>query len=215
METQIIGIPEPTIRRLPLYYHYLKTLITRGREQVSCTHIGKDLDLDPTQIRKDLAFTGMRGQPKIGYNISELIKTIENFFGWNRIDEAFLVGAGNLGKALLGYEGFGNYGFKIIAAFDQNPDLTGSQFHGKEILPMAKLPGLAKRLQVKLGVITVPEAAAQEVADIIVKCGIIGIWNFAPISLKVPPGVFVENETIASGLAVLTKKLQIAMQSSS
>lgn len=212
MERSIIGVPEPTLRRLPLYYHYLKSVFEKGREYISCTHIGQDLDLDPPQIRKDLAFTGIRGLPKVGYQIESLLSSIEGFFGWNNMDEAFLVGVGNLGKALLGYDGFSRYGFKIIAAFDSNPEIVGKKIHGIEVLPLEKLGNLCSRMQVKIGVLTVPESGAQKVAEIMVEGGIRGIWNFAPVALKVPDEVIVQNENIASGLAVLTKKLQTSLQ---
>lgn len=215
MPKQIIAVPEPTLRRLPLYYHYLKNIAASGREFISCTHIGKDLKLDSTQVRKDLAFTGIRGLPKVGYKIEVLINCIEDFFGYNRIDEAFLIGVGNLGKALLGYKGFDHYGFKIIAAFDSDETLVGKEVHSITVLPMNKLANLCKRMQVKIAVLTVPETAAQQVADVLVKAGIKGIWNFAPVSLNVPQEVLVENETIAAGLAVLTKKLQTSSQISS
>jgi redox-sensing transcriptional repressor len=215
MQKPIIAVPEPTLRRLPLYYHYLKSVAARGREFISCTHIGKDLNLDSTQVRKDLAFTGIRGLPKVGYKIEVLINSIEEFFGYNRIDEAFLIGVGNLGKALLGYKGFDHYGFKIIAAFDSDEQVIGRDIHGVTVLPMSKLENLCKRMQVKIAVLTVPETAAQQVTDILVKDGIKGIWNFAPVSLKVPQDVLVENETIAAGLAVLTRKLQTSSQISS
>jgi redox-sensing transcriptional repressor len=99
MEKQVSGVPEPTLRRLPLYYHYLKSVLAKGREHISCTHIGRDLLLEPVQIRKDLAFTGIRGLPKVGYRIKDLVASIEKFFGWKKVDEAFIVGAGNLKKS--------------------------------------------------------------------------------------------------------------------
>jgi redox-sensing transcriptional repressor len=212
MEKKISGVPEPTLRRLPLYYHYLKTMLNRGREHISCTHIGKALLLESVQIRKDLAFTGIRGQPRVGYSILELINSIEEFFGWNRTDEAFIVGVGHLGRALLGYKGFERYGFKIVAAFDKNPKLIGTEINGVKVLPVDKLEDLCRRMQVKIGVITVPENYAQDIADSMVKGGIKAIWNFAPTSLKVNEDIIVENEIIASGLAVLCKRLQQKMQ---
>ncbi len=213
MDRQFVNVPEPTLRRLPLYHHYLKGLLAIGREAVSCTHIGNDLNLDPPQIRKDLAFTGIRGMPKVGYQVEVLMNCIEEFFGWNRIDEAFLVGAGNLGRALLGYEGFQRYGFKIVAAFDSSEDQIGKTFHDVKILPVSKLTNLCARMKVKIGVISTPEKSAQEIADMMIEGGIKGIWNFAPTALKVPEGIIVQNENLASGLAVLTKKLQLHMQS--
>lgn len=213
MNRQVVHVPEPTLRRLPLYHHYLKSLLAAGREAVSCTHIGKDLDLDPPQIRKDLAFTGIRGLPKVGYQVEVLLRCIEDFFGWNRIDEAFLAGTGNLGRALLGYEGFQRYGFKIVAAFDNAPEMVGKTIREVKVLPIEKLSNLCKRMKIKIGVIATPENAAQEIADLMVDGGIRGIWNFAPAAIKVPEGVVVQNENLASGLAVLSKKLQLLMQS--
>ena len=212
MKKKVWKVPEPTLRRLPLYYHYLKGLLKKGREAVSCTHIGTDLNLDPPQIRKDLAFTGIRGIPKVGYKVSALVEFIERFFGWNKVDEAFLVGTGNLGKALIGYEGFSRYGFKIVAAFDANSEQVGKDIKGVKILDVEKLADLSERMNIKLGVIAVPENAAQGVADELVKGGVKGIWNFAPAALQVPDDVIVQNENIASGLAVLSKKLQLLMQ---
>ncbi len=213
MNRQVVHVPEPTLRRLPVYHHYLKGLLAAGREAVSCTHIGKDLDLDPPQIRKDLAFTGIRGLPKVGYQVEVLLRCIEDFFGWNRIDEAFLAGTGNLGRALLGYEGFQRYGFKIVAAFDNAPDMVGKTIRDVKVLPIEKLSNLCKRMKIKIGVIATPDNAAQEIADLMIDGGIRGIWNFAPAAIKVPDGVVVQNENLASGLAVLSKKLQLLMQS--
>lgn len=213
MNKQIVHVPEPTLRRLPLYYHYLKSVLAGGREAISCTHIGNDLNLDPTQIRKDLAYTGIKGMPKVGYQIDNLLNCLEDFFGWNRIDEAFLVGVGNIGRALLKYDGFKSYGFKIVAAFDIDPVSVGKTFCDVKVLPVDKLQNLCGRMKVKIGVIATTEDAAQEVADQMIAGGIRGIWNFAPAAIKVPDGVIVQNENLAAGLAVLSKKLQLLMQS--
>jgi len=126
--------PEPTLRRLPVYHHYLKTLAESGRSMVSCTNIGFDLRLDATQVRKDLAITGIKGQPKVGYQIKQILTYIEQFLGWNNTTEAFLVGAGHLGQALLGYEGFRRYGLKIVAAFDSDTSKIGTTLAGHLIL---------------------------------------------------------------------------------
>jgi len=199
--------PEPTIRRLPDYYHYLKWMQSNGREVVSCTHIARDLDLDPTQVRKDLAVTGIRGKPKVGYLVNPLIESIETFLGWNNLTDAFLVGAGSLGTALLGYQGFKQYGLNIVAAFDKDKRKIGKKIHGKEVLPLDKLPGLAERMHILIGVISVPAEAAQEAADVMVEGGIRAIWNFAPVSLDLPEDMVVQNENLASSLAVLSRQL--------
>lgn len=204
-----VSVPEPTLKRLPLYYHYFKRLLADGRDVVSCTHIGNDLDFDPPQIRKDLAYTGIRGVPKVGYTLPELLDRIERFFGWNRVDEGFLVGVGNLGRALLGYKGFENYGFNIVAAFDSDPAKVHTTVSGIKVLDMSKLSDLAKRMKVSVGLIATPDVQAQGVADVMISGGIAAIWNFAPICLKTPDHIIVQNENLGVGLAVLTKKLQL------
>lgn len=209
-------IPEPTLRRLPIYYQYLRNLESAGKKVISCTTIGNDLSLDPTQVRKDLAYTGVEGKPKVGYMVSDLVRKIEEFLGWNKINAAFLAGAGNLGSALLGYPQFREHGLSIVAAFDRDPAKVGSLIHGKRVLPLETLPGLARRMGIRLGIITVPPAAAQEVADFMVQGGIQAIWNFAPVMLKVPSSIVVRNEELYYSLAALShtlaKKLNVEIK---
>lgn len=204
-----VSIPEPTLRRLPRYYNYLKGLRARGRDVVSCTHIGNDLGLEPPQIRKDLAVTGIRGLPKVGYQVDQLLKSIEDFFGWNQTDEAFLVGVGHLGHALMNYRGLSHCGFRIVAAFDNSQEIVGQVFAGVEVLPVSKLTSLCRRMHINVGVITTPAEAAQETADMLIAGGVKGIWNFAPAEIRVPEGVIVQNENLAAGLSVLCKRLQM------
>jgi redox-sensing transcriptional repressor len=207
MEKHILSVPEPTLRRIPQYHHYLRGILANGQTGVSCTHIGAELRLDPTQVRKDLAYTGIVGRPKTGYDVNELITAIEEFLGWNNLTDAFLVGVGSLGTALVGYAGFKNYGLNIIAAFDTNPAKQCESFFGIPVFPVTKLPNLAKRMKIQIGIITVPAEGAQEAANQLIKGGICGIWNFAPVNLQVPPDVIVQNENLASGLAILSKKM--------
>lgn len=202
----LVHTPVPTLRRLPAYHHYLIQLRQAGRPVVSCTHIAEDLKLYPTQVRKDLAATGIVGRPKVGYDVGELIAAIETFLGWNDTRSAFLVGVGGLGSALIGYPGFAQQGFDIVAGFDVDPKKVGSSLHGKRVLPIEKLPGLARRMHVHLGINAVPASAAQATADLMVEGGIKAIWNFAPVGLKVPDGVVVHNEDLASSLAVFLQK---------
>ena len=200
-------IPQASLRRLPDYHHYLVELAARGVTQVSCSVIGRDLNCVPVQVRKDLQYTGITGKPKTGYPVHELIATIEEFLGWNNVNEAFLVGAGNLGTALLGHERFTKFGLRIVAAFDANPDKVGERIHDRVVLPMEKMVDLAQRMGIHLGIITCPAEVAQGVADEMVKAGIQAIWNFAPVRLKVPEFVFVHNEDLYSSLASLSWKL--------
>jgi redox-sensing transcriptional repressor len=175
--------------------------------QVSCSTIGRDLNLVPVQVRKDLQYTGIVGKPKTGYSVPELILAIESFLGWNNVNEAFLAGAGNLGTALLGHERFSRFGLQIVAAFDTDPRKIGQWIHGKAVLPLDKLSDLAKRMSIHLGIITAPAEEAQSVADEMVKGGILAIWNFAPVRLKLPAGTIVHNEDLYSSLASLSWKL--------
>lgn len=201
------SIPQASLRRLPQYHHYLVELEAQGIRQVSCSLIGRDLNCVPVQVRKDLQYTGIIGKPKTGYSVTELIQAIETFLGWNNVNEAFLVGAGNLGTALLGHERFSKFGLKIVAAFDTNPDKIGLKIHDKPVLPLDKLGDLAQRMSIHLGIITAPSEVAQLVADEMVKSGILAIWNFAPVRLKVPDFIFVHNEDLYSSLASLSWKL--------
>ncbi len=201
---------EATLRRLPIYHHLLQKRLSTGIKTISCSQIAEELDYDATQIRKDLAVTGIKGRPKVGYDLAALILSIETFLGWSRVRKAFLAGSGHLGSALLGYNRFSHYGLDIVAAFDRDPDRVGTKVHGREVLPINKLAGLAKRMRVEVGIITVPAPVAQEVADFMVSGGIRAIWNFAPTKINVPAGVIVQNEDLYSSLGVLLQKLSAA-----
>jgi redox-sensing transcriptional repressor len=204
-------IPESSLRRLPRYHRLLQEITTAGVPYVSCSVIARALDLDPTQVRKDIELTGIVGKPKVGYSAPALIRWIEDFLGWNNTKEAFLVGAGNLGSALLGYERFRSFGLDLVAAFDTDPYRVGTQIHGKEVLHLDKLPDLAQRMHIRLGVIATPAVVAQKIADLMVGCGIRAIWNFAPAHLRVPDFVILQNEDLYHSLASLSFKLQQRM----
>ncbi|MFA6716958.1 MAG: redox-sensing transcriptional repressor Rex [Victivallaceae bacterium] len=198
----------PTIKRLPTYLHILKRLKSEGEEFVSTTALINELDFKPILVRKDLVLMGIPGKPRTGYCLDDLIKAIENFLGWNKVDEAFLVGAGALGSALLGHKPFEENGLKIVAGFDVDPARVGKTIHGKKIYPLSELKELARQMDIKVGIITVPWQAAQEVADVLIEAGIKGIWNFSMLKLKTPPDVVCHNESLAGGLAVFSVKLQ-------
>jgi redox-sensing transcriptional repressor len=192
---------------LPKYRHYLAELAQQGIETVSCSRIGAELDLLPIQVRKDLQITGIVGKPKVGYSITELTAAIENFLGWNNTKEAFLVGAGSLGTALLGYPRFEKFGLNIVAAFDTDPAKIGKWVHERLVLPVEKLSDLAQRMSIHIGIITVPAAAAQSTADLMIESGILAIWNFAPVTLKVPSRIIIHNEDLYYSLASLSCRL--------
>ncbi|MGE5354223.1 MAG: redox-sensing transcriptional repressor Rex [Acidobacteriota bacterium] len=204
---ELKAIPEPSLRRLPIYLQYLKNALNSGKNEISTTIIAGDLKLDPTQVRKDLAYTGIIGKPKVGYNTDILIKAIEDYLNWNNLSDAFLAGAGNLGRAMLGFEQFTKYGIRIVALFDNDEKKTGTEVSGVPILPVEKMTSLAERMHIHIGIITVPASQAQSVAEMMVEGGIKAIWNFAPVMLKLPENIIVENAQFATSLAVLTRKL--------
>lgn len=197
----------PTIRRLPAYLRVFREMESQKIEYVSTTTIGELLGLDAITVRKDLSITNIIGRPKIGYPVKELIIAVEEFLGWHNRSDAFIAGVGNLGQALMGYQGFEQYGLKIIAGFDNNPSLIGRKISGTTIFEISDLPYLVQRLGVEMLILCVPAAFAQEVAEAAVAAGIKGIWNFTPQKLDLPEHVIVQREDMASGLAVLSAKL--------
>jgi redox-sensing transcriptional repressor len=199
--------PLPTVRRMPTYLHLLRRFRAEGHAVVSGTRIAEELGLDSIQVRKDFAYTGMVGKPGVGFDVPTVIRLIEGFLGWDNTTDAFLIGAGSLGTALMGYQGFQRFGLNIVAAFDSNPEKTGLNIHGKQVLPMDKLPDLANRMHIQLGIITVPAEAAQTVANQMVDAGIAAIWNFAPVPIKVPPTIILQNTELSAELAVLSVML--------
>lgn len=202
-------VPEATLRRLPLYHRYLKQLETEGVNKVSCTQIAKKLGLKTIKVRKDIEFTKIEGKPRIGYNLKNLIKHIENLLGFHLNNEAILIGAGHLGCSLLGYHGFKEYGLNILAAFDNSPDKFNRYINYKKVFSIDKLEEIVSRMKIQIGILTVPTDVAQSLADRMVKCGIKAIWNFAPTKIHVPNNVIVQHENLASSLAVLSQKIRL------
>ncbi len=202
-------VPEPTIRRLPTYVHYLKGLLATIDDSISTSHMSKDLGLDPTQIRKDLSYLDVTGKNRVGYKVLELIDAMEEFLGWNNFSDAFLIGAGHLGAALMGYERLDEYGIKIVAAFDVDPARVGSVIHGVEVFHVSKLADLIKKMHINIGIITVPAERAQNVVDIMSEAGIKAIWNFAPIWLKTErEDLIIVNDQLYASLSIMTRKLK-------
>jgi redox-sensing transcriptional repressor len=211
-ESDFPAIPLPSIRRLPQYLQVLYSLQVRGRDVVSCTKIADELGVTSIQVRKDLAATGIVGKPKVGYQIPVLIDAIRDFLGMNNTSDAFLVGAGCLGGALLGYDGFKEFNLNLVAGFDNNPDKIGTEIHGKPVFALDKLPDLAERMHILIGILTVPASAAQDVANLMVLSGIRAIWNYTPTKLEVPEIVVVEDVKLAASLAVLSNRLAASLR---
>lgn len=207
----IIECSEPTLRRLPIYLQYLKKFENRDINFISCSQIANELELNPIQVRKDIESTGVTGKPKVGYDMKELISNIEKFLCCHIKNEAVLVGAGHLGYALLGYHGFKEFGLDIVAAFDVSPDKVGKFINTKSVFNINKLEEIIKRMNIEIGILTVPSQYAQEIADRMVNAGIKAIWNFAPVKITVKDDVIVQHENLASSLAVLSKKIDLKL----
>ena len=205
-DKSLVKVSMPTIRRLPQYLQVVKKYHNMREETISSTVIAKELGLEAIQVRKDIEVLGIKGQPRVGYKLIELIAAIESFLNWDNDNEAFIIGVGHLGRALMGYKGFENYGLKIIAGFDIDPLWIGSQINGVEVFHIDKLSELARRMNIHIGVLAVPQKAAQKVAEYMVECGIVGIWNFTPVTLTLPEDVIEEKVDLAASLAVLSRR---------
>lgn len=198
----------PSIRRLPSYLHIIRSAQARSEEYISGTVIANELNLEPIQVRKDLAITGIVGKPKKGYPVTELIASIEHYLGWDTNHRAIIVGAGNLGSALSGYQEFRNHGLNILAAFDTDPAKIGKTIHGVPIYSLDDLENESAALKPEIAIITVPSPFAQSTCDTIVASGIRAIWNFTNVKLKVPETVAVWREDLSSGYAMLSVMMQ-------
>ena len=198
------SIPKATLGRLPQYLAYLRSL-PEMRHTISATAIAKALSLGDVQVRKDLAAVSGAGKPKIGYETDQLITDIESHLGCERLTNAVLVGAGKLGRALLDYDGFEDFGVKIIAGFDCNE--TTLKKGAKEILPIRDIGVYCRKHDVKIGIITVGGGSAQDVCDKLVESEVEAIWNFAPVALIVPNGILLKQENLALSLAYLNNQI--------
>ena len=204
-------LSKAVLKRLPGYLNYLKTLTDENAPYISATALANALGMGEVQVRKDLAAVSSGGKPKVGYHRESLIDDIEQFLGYDNTHNAVLIGAGKLGLALLGYSGFDAYGLQILAAFDAKPSAERSDT-GKCIYTMDHLESFCRANKVRMGIITVPAAHAQQVCDEMIAAGIKAIWNFAPTHLEVPENILVQNENMATSLAVLSMHLQAQMK---
>ena len=201
-------IPKSTLSRLPLYYSHIRKMQQQGEKYVSAAAVAQSLNLNPVLVRKDLSgVSSVEGKPRAGFEIDTLLNDLSEFLGYNKVDEAILVGVGSLGRLILTNTEFSSMGLDIAVGFDKDPDLVGLQIGSKYILPMEKMESYIKRTGVKIGIITVPADQAQSVCDQMVECGILAIWNFAFTLLNVPKGILVKNENLPSSLAVLSQQL--------
>jgi len=202
-----IGVPRPTLRRLPLYYRRLRQVAENDITIISSEELGKSVGSSAVQVRKDLSYLPEVGRAGIGYDVLSLAAYLEEYLGLVNDKEAVLVGVGNLGRALALYPGFKDYGLQIVALFDNDPAKIGRKVGAHRILRIEKLTNLCQRLHIQMGVITVSPHAAQEVADAMIAGGIRVIWNFAPCQIKAPTDVTVKNEDLATELATLSHNI--------
>ncbi len=200
-------VSKATAARIPAYLRYLKGEAGKGVGYVSSAAIAKDMGYSAVGVRKDLALVSSTpGKPRLGFEVKQLILDLEKFLGYNRYTEAILMGAGGLGRAILSYDGFENYGIHVLAAFDASSDKVGA-CGGKFVYSLNKLEEIVRRNHVRVGILTVPRKAAQTACDELVRVGITKILNFAPVYLNVPEGVHVMYEDLAVSLAALCGEL--------
>lgn len=216
MQMKKIKIPAvPSIRRLPSYLHIVKQAQAENSPYISGTVIAEELHLEPIQVRKDLAITGIIGKPKKGYPVEELIAAIEHFLRWDTLQKAVLIGAGNLGTALTGYQGFKDHGLEVCAAFDIDKKKVGKKIHGIPVFPMTELAQQIAELKPALAILTAPSPSAQEIANQLIEAGIDAIWNFTNVKIKVPDHVLVQQEDLTSGYALLGVMMNTRVQHAS
>lgn len=200
-------VPEPTLRRLPWYLSNAKLMRDRGETYVSSTQISRQINIDASQVAKDLSYVKLAGRTRVGYEINALIEVLEDFLGFTNMHKAFLFGVGSLGGALLRDTGLQHFGLEIIGAFDVNPDLVGKEINGIPIYHTDEFFDRMKYDDVNIGVLTVPISIAQEITDKMIEGGIKAVWNFTPFRIRVPEDIVVQNTSLYAHLAVMFNRL--------
>ncbi len=197
----------PTIRRLPAYLQVVRQAEVDGVVVISGTTIAQELELEPIQVRKDLAVTGIIGKPRVGYVVKDLITALEHFLRWDVTHNAVVIGAGHLGTALLGHTEFRKNGLNVVAAFDADAAKVGKRFHGIEVFSIDDISTYLPSHGVTLAILTIPAHVAQDICNKVIEAGVKSIWNFTSVKLKVPEGqtgVLIQKEDLSSGYAVLS-----------
>lgn len=200
-------VPEPAIRRLPWYLASVQRLRAQGVEHVSSTAISTMLNVDASQIAKDLSYLNIKGKTRIGYEVAELERGLNDFLGFLKCHRAVMMGVGSLGRALITDSGLSRYGLKIVAGFDVNPDVIGSEIGGTPVFDIAELKARRAELDADIAVIAVPVENAAEVADLCVEAGIKALWNFTPFHIKTSPEITIENTSIYAHLALMYNRM--------
>lgn len=207
-DTKESRVPMVVIKRLPKYFRYLGELVERKVERVSSQTLADMMGISASQLRQDLNHFGEFGQQGYGYRVEDLYREIGRIIGLEQEYSLVIVGAGNLGQALANYPNFGKRGFVLRGVFDINPKLIGLGLRNCDIMDIDKLEAFIRTNNVDIGIVAVPKEAAQGVADTMVQAGIKAIWNFAPVDIKVPPEVILENEHLADRLMVISFRIQ-------
>lgn len=199
------------LHRMPYYLQFIKDRRHAGETLITAKSVATELRLNEVQVRKDLAaISSSKGRPNTGFVIADLIHNMEEYLGFNDQVDAILVGTGSLGRAFLSYDGFTSFGLSIVAAFDKNPVLIGKEISGRKVYGLEDLQSVCSRLNARIGIIAVPVEEAQSVCDQLLDCGILAVWNFAPVHLNAPEHILVQNENMAASLAILSRRLRLA-----
>ena len=201
-------LPEPTIRRLPWYLSYVRMLDNQNVSYVSSTQISKELNVQSSQIAKDLSFLNIRGKTRIGYEVKSLVTELEDFLGFDKQHNAVVIGTGSLGTALIQDHGLEHYGLNIVAGFDVRGDVIGQRLGDVPIYNINQLADWQREHRVSIAILTVPVEKAQEVADLAVSSGMTALWNFTPYRIKTPEGVAIANTSIYAHLAIIYNRMQ-------
>ena len=204
---QRIMLPEPTLRRLPWYLAYVKMLDRASVDNVSSTTIAKELNVDASQIAKDLSFLDLKGKTRIGYDVHTLAEGLEDFLGFSGHHKAVVIGAGSLGSALMRDLGLAQYGLHIVAGFDIDPARVGTAVGDIPVLHVDDLPEFIARHNVSIAVLTVPVEQAQEAADAAIAGGITALWNFTPFRIKATEDIVIANTSIYAHLAIIYNRM--------
>lgn len=202
-----IKLPEPSLRRLPWYLAYVKLLKDRGEEYVSSTQIAKEINVDASQIAKDLSFINISGKTRVGYEVNSLVDVLEDFLGFTAMHKAFIFGVGSLGAALLQDSGLSQYGLKVVAGFDVRSDIIGKEVNGIPVFHISELSQKQREYDAQIGILTVPVDKAQSTTEMMINGGMKAVWNFTPYRIRVPKNIVIQNTSIYAHLAVMFNRL--------
>jgi redox-sensing transcriptional repressor len=201
-------LPRALLERLALYHQIVTRMGEQGHETMSSASLASLFGIDPTLVRKDMAMVNVTGRPKVGYQVADVLRRLDEVLGLSSRKNAIIIGAGRLGGAIAAYGGFSQYGLKISAVFDNDYAKVGQSIGGHVIMPMEKCRNVIEIFSIEIAILTVPTGAAQELVDWLVQRSIRAIWNFSPVQVKAPPEVVVRNENLAQGLAQLIHRLK-------